>query len=295
MRSVARVLRSGLLFLLLASQLVAASDDVHPLTALLELESAGEPRLSPDGSRLAFVRWRVNWMSDSWDGALLLTDVTGRKMVELGKGRNARWSPDSSQLAYFSAQPDGQTKLVLVDAKSMEITRTLLLLSGFPRDIQWSPDGQMISFRMGVPGPDAGWLIDMPKPPEGAVWSPPPRVINRRHYRLDGLGYYNDIYEHLFLVDVTTAESRQLTHGNWHVGAKPAGHDMGSSSSWSADSSQIFFDGVANEDYEKTYGLSNINRLDVATGVVSQVDLPRGFWINPTISPDGKHFGIRGL
>ena len=67
---------------------------------------------------------------------------------------------------------------------------------------------------MGIPGADVGWPIDSPPAPEGAQWAPPPHIIKRLHYRLDGLGYHYMGYEHLFVVNVKTGQLRQLTNGN---------------------------------------------------------------------------------
>ena len=64
---------------------------------------------------------------------------------------------------------------------------------------------------------------------------------------------------------------------------KPAGYDSGTSSSWSPDSLQIYFDGVAHETYESVYGLSNTHSLDLESGAISQLDLPQGFWINRAV------------
>jgi dipeptidyl aminopeptidase/acylaminoacyl peptidase len=70
---------------------------------------------------------------------------------------------------------------------------------------------------------------------------------------------------------------------------------MATSTSWSVDSARIFFDGVAEEDYESVYGLSNLYSVDVASGAVTRLELPRGFWINPTASPEGGLLAFAGF
>src|SRR5205085_4589231 len=72
----------------------------------------------------------------------------------------------------------------------------------------WSPDGTALVYiaRVGEarPGPDA------PVAERRA-----PRVIRHLSWRFDGIGVLDDRRPHVFVVDVATAASRQLTTGDY--------------------------------------------------------------------------------
>src|SRR6266516_1879716 len=101
------------------------------------------------------------------------------------------------------------------EGASSQITR----VTEKPSDPKWAPDGKAIAFVMLVPDSTA-WSISLPKPPEGAKWTPAPRVVDDLHYRHDRVGYMTQGYTHLFLVPADGGTARALTNGHWNVGAR---------------------------------------------------------------------------
>ena len=294
------IIKALILLLLLFNTAVTAKTDQGAasgqLTALLDMDSATTPRLSPDGSYLVFTRWSVDWMKDRWASSLWVTDRDGGQGRELGQGRGPSWSPDGTALAYLKPRPDGTTALVLVSLDPAVEPLTLMATPSFPRDLQWSPDGRLISFRMGIPGADVGWPIDLPPAPEGAQWAPPPHIIKRLHYRLDGLGYHYMGYEHLFVVNVKTGELRRFRPTATGMSAPsllatiwapvPRGRRIPFrfiSTGWLTRTTKAFT------------GCRISSSLDLESGAISQLDLPQGFWINPRVSPDGESIAFAGF
>lgn len=91
----------------------------------LLLKNAEQPALSPDGRRLAFVRWPEIWAANA-DGS------EARPFIEAPAGgavRNPAWSPDGEQIAYVRAVPSNsrRTSVVVADA---ETGRDLYVLRG---------------------------------------------------------------------------------------------------------------------------------------------------------------------
>src|SRR5204862_17415 len=61
------------------------------------------------------------------------------------------------------------------------------------------------------------WRISMPSAPEGAKWTPAPRMIDDLHYRRDRTGFIEQGTPQLFLVTADGGTPRQLTSGEFGV------------------------------------------------------------------------------
>src|SRR5436190_20325560 len=69
-----------------------------------------DAQISPDGSRVAFVRVWVNQKADRYDTALWIVTTNGgapRQLTAGPRDANPRWSPDGKSLAFIrSAEKD---------------------------------------------------------------------------------------------------------------------------------------------------------------------------------------------
>jgi hypothetical protein len=86
--------------------------DAHDLFGL---EAAADPRISPDGRRIAYVRRSGDIMTDRMRSAIWLIDTASGEQAPLVAGPGShfspRWSPDGSRLAYISTAEGGQAQL----------------------------------------------------------------------------------------------------------------------------------------------------------------------------------------
>ena len=79
--------------------------------AQIALESAGSPRISPDGSMIAFSVTTTDWEANRFDQEIWL--VTGDDepfqltRTESGNSTGHRWSPDGSRLGFIADRGDG--------------------------------------------------------------------------------------------------------------------------------------------------------------------------------------------
>ena len=148
---------------------------------VFELEYASDPRISPDGQRIVYVRNSMDIMEDRKRTKLWIINFDGRDPRRLtdgdGQESSPRWSPDGTRIAYISdAEGSSQIYLRWMDSgQNAKLTQVLRS----PRGITWSPDGQWIAFSMLVPD-DPPQIARLPKKPEGANWADPPRIISRR-------------------------------------------------------------------------------------------------------------------
>ncbi|MGW7276053.1 S9 family peptidase [Streptomyces sp. NPDC054864] len=172
----------------------------------------GDLDLSPDGTRIVYTLTTQDAEQDREIHSLWETGTDGRAPRRLTRGpsdRAPRWSPDGSAVAFLREgrihlQPASGGEAVPLTAQGH--------VAGTP---VWSPDG----LRIAHAGAD--------RPQSAAV----PVVAERLGYKSDADGVFGEVRTHLMVVDITTGEAVQLTHGDHHV-SPPA---------WSPDGTRLAF------------------------------------------------------
>jgi dipeptidyl aminopeptidase/acylaminoacyl peptidase len=270
-----------------------AADTLLTVSHYLDWEQVSDPQLSPDGSQILYTRTWVNRLEDKWESALWIMRADGSRNRFLTKGASARWAPDGSRIAYFA---DGDPKGTQVFVRWMDAegaTSQVTRVVETPSDLRWSPDGKWLSFAMLVRR-STPWTISMPTAPTGANWTAAPRIVDRLHYRQDRRGYMEDGYLHLFIVAADGGTPRQLTSGEWNVGARFDGLSSGVGYDWTPDAKTIVVDGFKDPQADRNYRSSHLYVVDLASGAVRQLTSRPGVWNTPAISPDGRMVAFMG-
>ena len=126
-------------------------ENKRPVTAedLYRLVMVEEPRVSPDGRFVAWVRQQAREFSNDYRRDIWLSSRDGATCVRLtraGADSCPRWSPDGRSLAFVSTRSgSAQLYLLPLAAPGGEARQ----LTDMPRGVSqpvWSPDGRRIAF-----------------------------------------------------------------------------------------------------------------------------------------------------
>jgi dipeptidyl aminopeptidase/acylaminoacyl peptidase len=277
----------------MTSAYAADSDAAGPNRAftgedLFSLSGATDPQISPDGSRVAYVRMTADVMSDKEVPTIWLVELASGRQTPLVSGQGShqspRWSPDGKRLAYVSSEGEGSPQLNVMwldSGRAVKVTG----MPDSPGSLSWSPDGRSIAYTMRVPG-EAMKLGKAPDKPEGAKWAEGLEVIDRVAYRADGGGYAQPGYDHIFVVPADGGASRQVTFGNW---------DDSGPLSWTPDQRRIVFSANRRPDWEREANNSEVYAVDVTGGTITALTTRNGPDNEAQVSPDGKHIAYLGF
>ena len=261
---------------------VSASDlPVFSAADVFEMEYADDPQVSPDGSRVAYVRTSMDIMTDRGRRTIWVVDTDGGNHRPLVSGQgnysSPRWSPSGDRLAYLSDR-DGKTQLFVQWLDGGE-TAKVTTLPQSPRSIVWSPDGTQIAFTRFVPAKPPT-LAEMPAKPKGAEWAEPATVIDRMTFRRDGGGYLPTGNNQVFVVPADGGTPRQMTFGEYPISG---------SVSWMPDSQSIIFSSNRRENVEYQPRQNDLFAASIANGEITQMTDHAGPESNPAVSPNGRY------
>jgi dipeptidyl aminopeptidase/acylaminoacyl peptidase len=164
---------------------------MEPITAAdyHDIAVPSDPRISPGGDRVAFVRRQPN-DDDSYETTVYLVDAAGEgepRRLTLAEGADAepRWSPSGDRIAFTSTRgaADDRQQLWVLPLDGGEARRVTDVVGGVS-SIAWSPDGERIAFVQSVTADDREADRDLAVPDDYEPEDhPDPRVIDRTVYR----------------------------------------------------------------------------------------------------------------
>jgi dipeptidyl aminopeptidase/acylaminoacyl peptidase len=247
------------------------------------LQSVADPQVSPDGRQVVYTRGWIDRRSDRRRSEVWIMNADGSRKRALVEGSSPVWSPDGTRIAFLASGEPGGSQIHVRWMDEEGATSQVTRLEKSPSSIRWSPDGRQIAFSMDVDA-RSGWSIAMPARPDGATWTPGPKIVERAVYRRDRQGYIDDSYSHLFVVSAEGGAVRQLTSGDWN-------HSAGE---WTSDGQELVFTSLREEDADLQWRHSEIYSVRVADGRIRQLTRRHGQDSGGLPSPDGRTIAYLG-
>jgi dipeptidyl aminopeptidase/acylaminoacyl peptidase len=292
-------------FVLVATALLAApaAAQKRGITEkdLFKFVWVADPQISPDGTRVAFVRVTIDEKKDQYESGIWLAKADGsetpRRITSGTRDIAPRWSPDGKRLAFARVvDKDGRPQPSQIFVMSMDggEARGITELPRGAANPQWSPDGKTIAFASAAKPDDLkkdeenkkGETKPEDKPRESDV-----RVITRAVYRANGVadfGYVDtDRPSHIWTIAVPDASAalpapRQVTSGEFAE----------NNFKWSPDGTRIYFvSSRVKEPYYYPFD-SDLYSVPAAGGEPTRVASIDGTIGDYAFAPDGKRVAL---
>jgi dipeptidyl aminopeptidase/acylaminoacyl peptidase len=290
-------------------------DDRSAITIedLYQLGWIEDPRFSPDGRQIAFVRVTVDRAGNRYRRAIWLAPADGsppRRLTAGGKSDIApRWSPDGRRLAFVSTRDGDKPQIYIIPIDGGEARRLTHMRQGAVEPA-WSADGARIAFLSRAneaerAQEDAGEIEPEPQDEWERKQAEAqrarqeelrldPRVHARLPYR-SGTSFFDDRRNHIYLLDAPAGEEeqapaqpRRLSDGDLHFGPPV----------WMPDGGSILTTATRDPEADALFAYYDLVRIPVppeGRGELQRLTETGYSYYDPHPSPDGALIALRRL
>ncbi len=243
---------------------------------------AGPPKVSPDGTLVAFPVARVDEAKNKTFSQIWLASVDGsappRPLTSGDHDGEPAWSPDGRSLAFMSRRGDKKAERTLhvIPIGETGEVRTIATFKDSIGGLEYSPDGRWIGF--------IGRTPDERYEAEDASWQSP-RKIERFFSRLNGEDWIFDRPAHVYVVPADGSRPpRNLTPGEFQ-------HD---GVSWTPDSAAIVTSAQRHDTWDRDLAQDLYLVPLAADSEVVALTKQTGAYYAPSVSADGASVAFMG-
>jgi len=261
-----------------------SSKKLEPID-IFSMEYVSDPRISPDGKRVLYIRNFKDVMTDKNHSNIWMINFDGINNTPITTGNKNDFSPiwsNSGKNFIYKSDSDGSVQLYLYRLNQGSIQKLTNMQSSIG-SVDWSDDDKYLAFNSFVKESENN-LIKMPEKPEGAKWNEPPIEIDDINYRNDGSGYTKQGNSQIFTLPVEGGTPRQVTFLD-----KDAG-----SPQWLSNN-ELLFSANLHENSDLEPNNSEIYLLNLETEEVSALTSRLGPDSQPKVSPDNASIAYLGF
>jgi dipeptidyl aminopeptidase/acylaminoacyl peptidase len=262
-----------------ASQSSELPKDKITLNDLNQLKDISSIDVSHSANLMVYSVSSVDEKKDHYRNDIWLLDLNKNKEKILLKGNHwvgkTRFSPDDILLGYLApgrGKYSDYQQIWTINTKNL-VKRQITRLKANINDFEWSPDGKKMILVAESKASDK-------KTNKTSIKTPEPIVIDRYHFKQDGNNFLGDERQHLYLLDINSRTTKQLTKGSSNE-ILP---------SWSPDNKKIAY-------VTKTGDMDRTDNYDIYVLEVDSIEDPIQLTTapgadsassKPQWSPDGK-------
>jgi dipeptidyl aminopeptidase/acylaminoacyl peptidase len=254
-----------------ASAMPAAAKPTFKLEDMRKTVAPSSPQISPDGSRVALLVPKRDFIKNETTYTLVLVDTRShaiRPLVRNAHVSNPSWSPDGRDIAFTEvtgAEADKATQLFVLPMDGGEA----LQLTHEKRGVEayrWRPDGRALAYVAGGEAPNAKAIEahDDAFNVTDEAWTAQAAPVSDVMYEVSYDG----------------GTPRRIPHWNQNVAG---------GFTYSADGRSLFVTRSKPNAHPNRYLATEIVRVDVRSGAISSIGALSSTQSDPVRSPDGRY------